>query len=148
MQTEFTNEQLMARAAFIDRQIEKWKGNPEYANNLRMEAYALRTAAKVHSPETEDWFAGAALEAEHQIQRYGAAHDAGKNPFDWFWLIGYLAQKAAFAALVADWEKAKHHTISTAAALLNWHRQLSGKSDGMRPGIDPVERQIETAAAP
>jgi hypothetical protein len=145
MQTEFTQDQLLARAVFIDQQIEKWKGNSGYADTMRMEAWALRQAANLFSPETEDWFEGVRVEAPHQVLRYGSAHDAGKNAFDWFWLIGYLAQKAAFSALLQDWDKAKHHTISTAAALLNWHRQLSGVSDGMRPGIDPVERNMEAA---
>ena len=45
MQTEFTSEALIARAAFLEKQIETWKGNPEYANTLRMEAWALRFAA-------------------------------------------------------------------------------------------------------
>jgi hypothetical protein len=42
----YTSEQLLARASFIDKQIATWKGNAEYANTLRMEAWALRTAAQ------------------------------------------------------------------------------------------------------
>ena len=53
--------------------------------------------------------------------------------------FGYLAQKAVTAEVAGDTDKAKHHTISTAAALLNWHRQINGKTDGMRPGIIPPE---------
>jgi hypothetical protein len=34
-------------------------------------------------------------------------------------------------------DKALHHTISTAAALANWHAALSGTSNTMRPGIAP-----------
>ena len=68
------------------------------------------------------------LEAAHQIDRWGADHDAGKTPWDWFWTVGYLAQKAASAALAGDTDKAKHHTISTSALLLNWHRRLSGEA--------------------
>ncbi|ESZ63739.1 hypothetical protein NL532_31925 [Mesorhizobium sp. C120A] len=96
-----------------------------------------RLHGMINSPETEDWLKGATLEAAHQIERYSAEHDAGKNPLDWFWLIGYLAQKATSAALAGDTHKAKHHTISTAAALLNWHRHLTGESTLMRPGIEP-----------
>jgi hypothetical protein len=147
MPTKFAAERLLEHAAQIDKQVATWKGNPGYAEILRMEAWALRAAAKINTPETEDWMAGVPLEAIHQIERYGRAHDAGKTPFDWFWLIGYLAQKAAMAHLARDAEKAKHHTISTAAALLNWHRQLSGESGGLRPGIDPAERQLESAEA-
>lgn len=91
----------------------------------------------INSPETADFMAGVPLEAAHQRERWGADHDAGKTPFDWFWLIGYLAQKAADAAVRGDTEKALHHTISTGAALANWHAALSGKSNAMRPGIAP-----------
>lgn len=97
---------------------------------------ALR-AEIINTPETADFMAGVPLEAAHQRERWGADHDAGKSPFDWFWLIGYLAQKAADAALRGDDEKAMHHTISTAAALANWHAALSGADTRMRPGIDP-----------
>ncbi|MGX1077292.1 hypothetical protein AB7M45_007902 [Bradyrhizobium elkanii] len=107
-----------------------------------MDAWALRTAAALFSPEIQDWFEGARLEAGHQVFRFASEHDAGKTAFDWFWLIGYLAQKAATAAAAGDFEKAKHHTISTGAALLNWHRHLSGSSLLMRPGIDPTERGV------
>lgn len=80
----------------------------------------------INTPEVEDFLAGVAREAAHQHARWGAAHDDGKTPFDWFWLIGYLAQKAAFAATNGDLEKARHHTITTAAALFNWHVRLVG----------------------
>jgi hypothetical protein len=61
--------------------------------------------------------------------------DMTKTPWDWFWLIGYLAQKASAAEVAGDKDKAMHHTISTSAALLNWHRAMSGESRAMRPGI-------------
>lgn len=93
--------------------------------------------AIINTPETADFMAGVPLEALHQRERWGSDHDAGKSPFDWFWLIGYLAQKAADAAVRGDTEKALHHTISTAAALANWHAAISGASISMRPGIEP-----------
>ena len=91
----------------------------------------------INAPETADFMAGVPIEAAHQRERWGSSHDAGKTPFDWFWLVGYLAQKAASAAVAGDVEKAKHHTISTAAALANWHAALMGQTD-MRPGIGPM----------
>jgi hypothetical protein len=109
MMSEFATEQQLADA---HRNL--------MAANARAKAEALRQI-----PVTEDWFEGVRAEAEHQRLRYPPEHDASKNPLDWFWLIGYLAQKAAFAALAGDDEKAKHHTISTSAALLNWHRQIT-----------------------
>jgi hypothetical protein len=92
----------------------------------------------INTPETADFMAGVPIEAQHQRERWGVDHDAGKSPFDWFWLIGYLAQKAADAAVRGDVEKAKHHTISTGAALANWHAALTGADTRMRPGIDPA----------
>jgi hypothetical protein len=89
----------------------------------------------IDTPETADFMAGVPIEAAHQRERWGSEHDAGKTPFDWFWLIGYLAQKAADAAVRGDLIKAKHHTISTAAALANWHAALSEIDTSMRPGV-------------
>jgi len=98
----------------------------------------LAQASKVwDGPETDDWFAGVRKEAAHQVCRWGVGHDGGKTPFDWFWLVGYLAQKAADAAVHGDLEKARHHTISTAASLLLWHAQLAGRASQFRPGISP-----------
>ena len=90
-------------------------------------------------PETNDFTKSVQQEAWHQRDRWGANHDAGKTPLDWFWLIGYLAQKAVRAQQDGDIDKAKHHTISTAAALANWHLQITGKDNSMRPGILPPD---------
>lgn len=97
--------------------------------------------AKINTPITGDFVTAVSLEATHQRERWGSEHDAGKTPFDWFWLIGYLAQKAADAEMAGKTEKALHHTISTAAALANWHAALTGASTTMRPGIEPPARQ-------
>jgi hypothetical protein len=108
------------------------------ADNLALKARVLDLEGRINTPHTDDWFEAVRLEAAHQIERFGAKHDAGKQPQDWFWLIGYLAGKALASAIVGDDEKAKHHTISSGAALLNWFRQLTGDSNAMRPGIaDP-----------
>ena len=93
------------------------------------------TVNALNVPETKDFLRGIEREAAHQRFRWGADHDEGKSAYDWFWLIGYLAQKAADAALRGDVEKAKHHTISTAAVFANWHLRLCGVDTSMRPGI-------------
>lgn len=96
----------------------------------------------LNNPETEDFDKGVPLESIHQIQRWGAAQDAGKQPEDWFWLCGYLAGKALSAFKYGDLEKAKHHCISTAAAMRNWHKHIAlGKSE-MRPGISSEKAAI------
>lgn len=92
----------------------------------------------INTPVVDDWLEGVRVEAAHQQERWGEDHDAGKSPADWFWLIGYLAGKALFAAIAGDQDKARHHTISTGAALFNWWRAIS--ADGLarrRPGIKP-----------
>jgi hypothetical protein len=99
----------------------------------RSELHALKSI--INTPETEDFDKGVPLEATHQIQRWGAAHDAGKQPEDWFWLCGYLAGKALSSFKAGDVEKAKHHCISTAAAMRNWHKAIATGESAMRPGI-------------
>ncbi|WCT73965.1 hypothetical protein PQ455_01650 [Sphingomonas naphthae] len=108
-----------------------------------MSDYANIRQSIINTPETADFMAGVPIEAAHQRDRWGADHDAGKTPFDWFWLVGYLAQKAADAAVRGDAEKAKHHTISTAAALANWHAAIAGADSRMRPGVAPSIYQME-----
>lgn len=94
----------------------------------------------VDVPETRDFVAGAEREAAHQRKRWPSEHDAGKAPADWFWLVGYLAGKALSAHIAGNKEKALHHTISTAAALANWHAAILGKTN-MRPGIDTPKEE-------
>lgn len=105
------------------------------------EARVAELEALINTPRTADWLEAVCLEATHQIERWGTSHDAGKAPADWFWLLGYLGGKALAAQLAGNTEKALHHTISTGAALLNWHRAITGESTIMRPGIAPPEVQ-------
>jgi len=101
----------------------------------------LAEASKLwDGPETDDWFEGVRKEAAHQVARWGVTHDAGKGPSDWYWLLGYLGGKALYTAIQGDVEKAKHHTISAGAALLNWHASLRGEGSQFRPGIEPPEQ--------
>jgi len=102
----------------------------------QLKAEVDRLNALINTPHTDDWFEGVRLEPAHQIERWGTSHDEGKQPADWFWLLGYLGGKALAAALAGNIEKAKHHTISSGAALLNWFRAISGDSTAMRPGTD------------
>lgn len=100
-----------------------------------VQSNADRFQKLINTPETEDFLKGIQLEAAHQEERWGASHDEGKEPTDWYWLIGHLAGKALMSFMRGDTEKAKHHVITTAAALANWHRKLCG-SGTMRPGIE------------
>ena len=105
-----------------------------------LEAERLRLEGEINAPATEEFFDAVRREAAHQRARWGAAHDAGKEPSDWFWLLGYLSGKALQAAVRGDLPKALHHTISSAAVLANWHAALRGETD-MRPGIGEEARK-------
>lgn len=94
-----------------------------------------RLNAIIHTPHTSDFLQAVSIEAEYQVQRWGTADREGKEPHDWFWLLGYLAGKALTAFLKGDQAKGLHHIVSSGAALMNWHRYTTGKSTAMRPGI-------------
>jgi hypothetical protein len=111
----------------------------EYSNDWetrceRAEAEVARLTALLNMPEVDSFLAAVVREAAHQRERWGAEQDDGKTPEDWFWLLGFLGGKALRAHSHGDREKALHHTISSAAALANWHAVLLGKTN-MRPGI-------------
>lgn len=112
---------------------------PHYSCGFRE---ALATLDAINTPELFEFQKAVVLEAQHQRLRWSTQHDAGKDPQDWFWLLGYLAGKALKAHADGDTEKALHHTISSAAALANWHAAILGTTN-MRPGIDPAEHGIE-----
>jgi hypothetical protein len=101
----------------------------------------------LNTPEIHDFTAGVISEAQHQRARWGPEHDAGKQPEDWFWLLGYLGGKCLAAQKAGDVGKALHHTISTAACLANWHASMLGKTD-MRPGIDTEESRALSQITP
>lgn len=92
---------------------------------------------KLDAPSVLEFVTATHLEALHQRKRWGTTADVGKQPNDWFWLVGYLAGKALAAHISGDKDKALHHTISTAAACCNWHAAVLGKTD-MQPGHSGV----------
>lgn len=136
-------DRLMASLARNPHMLEEEPGQDLLAVLKALTALQARVGeleALLNTPELEDFSRAVVLEAAHQRNRWAADHDAGKAPEDWFWLLGYLGGKALHAAKTGDVDKAKHHTISTAAALANWHAAINGDSNAMRPGIDPVAR--------
>lgn len=99
----------------------------------------------LNTPEFHDFAKGVTLEAAHQRERWGTDYDDGKEAADWFWLIGYLAQKAMMSQIAGNTDKALHHTISTAAACANWHSAISGANTRMRPGIPTPTFDVKMA---
>lgn len=81
-----------------------------------------------------------ALDTEVKFQRakWNAAHDARKSDLDWHWLIGWLSSKAVLNPDEKPGSVAKrcHRIITIAAAAINWHAHVLGRTD-MGPGVPP-----------
>ena len=117
----------------------------EIAGIEAIKAERDRLLALINSPELDGFIRGVHIEAVHQVEKWGEASDRAKRPADWFWLVGYLAGKALHAAVSGNIDKAKHHCISTAAALYNWHCAISGSDVRMCPGRSDVAQIVDTA---
>lgn len=120
----------------------------------RAEQDAERMRALINTPETADFIEGMKREVAHQVQRWGYAHDRSKSAENWFWLVGYLTGKALRSAITGDHEKARHHTISSGAALFNWHTAITHDTTGAGVGQDadlratnPIDAQAADDAA-
>jgi len=148
------NDEQMVEAAYWVQTVEMGHGRGGIdavsfvsPNELKAEVEELRAALDraqielynlkvlLNTPEIDDFDKAVPLEAAHQVLQWGAESDAGKTAPDWFWLVGYLAGKALAAALLGDQRKAKHHCVSTAAVLRNWHAHIRSGESVMRPGI-------------
>lgn len=130
---EWTNESQSLHALHTTPQHQSQALTDDRVIELTREVERLN--AIVNTPQANDFLRAVSTESEHQRQRWGNEHDAGKAPADWFWLIGYLAGKALHAHVGGNIEKAEHHIITTAAACANWHLSMFGRTT-MRPGID------------
>lgn len=118
----------------------------EHERLLEAERECARLQAIINEPHNDDFLKGTSIEAEHQRQRWGAAHDRSKSAENWFWLVGYLAGKCLRACISGDRDKALHHTISTAAALKNWHDAIEADTTGAGIGADADLRKHEEPA--
>jgi hypothetical protein len=117
----------------------------EHAELIAAREERDRLKAMINSPELHRFLLAVRIEAIHQVERWGTAHDRAKRPADWFWLVGYLAGKALHAAIAADAEKALHHCISSAAALYNWHCAIKGLDVRMCPGRSDIAEVVDGA---
>ena len=139
-------ERLEELANEIDHRI-----SPISERQVDMTATILRrAAAELHDerrehdllkellsrPEIDDFQEGVMLESAHQRQRWGDAHDRSKSAENWYWLVGYLAGKALRSAIEGDQAKARHHTISSAAALFQWWRAIAETPNSVGADVD------------
>jgi hypothetical protein len=92
---------------------------------------------RINTPEIDDFLSAVKNEALHQRERWGVDQDGGKEPADWFWLVGYLAGKALHDVK----GKRLHHIITTGAALLNWHAHAIGAYARMRASASSRPRR-------
>jgi hypothetical protein len=136
-------------AAFV-RDAKQLLAQPVTAIDV-LTAEIERLRRQLNTPELVDFTAGVVLEAQHQRERWGSDHDAGKTPADWHWLVAHLAGRALYHAHELEHlqrlknpsqqlidrhrQKAVHHCITAAAAIANWHAHMLGLTN-MRPGID------------
>jgi hypothetical protein len=113
---------------------------------LVADAELARTLDKqINNPQTADFLTAVASEAAHQVQRWGDAHERGKSAENWFWLVGYLAGKCLRSCIEGDKFNAQHHTVSSAAALLNWWKAIEGDQTGCGVGQDRDIKPVELA---
>lgn len=96
----------------------------------RLRKRVVELEAVICTPENNEFLKGVAIEAEYQRQKHGV--DTTDGRFDWhqwFWVVGYLLGKALAACRngsADNGEKAKHHLVTTAALIYNWHNVLIG----------------------
>lgn len=112
---------------------------------ISAEAELARVREVINTPELDNFLRAVHVEAIHQVERWGTAHDRAKRDSDWFWLVGYLAGKALHSSVAGNNDKALHHCVSTAAALYNWHCAIKGVDVRMCPGKSDLEAVLEDA---
>ena len=145
--------------------IENW----EFAALVRAEAERDRLLAIINTPELIDFPKAVMLEAQHQEHRWGTSDRQGKEPQDWFWLVGHLCGRSLehhkeaerlersvvdsnlgrdviTASVRHHREKAVHHCITAAAALAHWHASIVGKHTAMRAGHAEATATTEAAS--
>jgi hypothetical protein len=98
----------------------------------------------INSPSKEEWTKAVVIEAAHQSERWPAAQDAAKTPEDWFWLVGYLAGKCLASFKQGDMDKARHHTISTAAVCYQWSKSIEGMLNIIREDDTSIDIEMKS----
>ena len=89
-----------------------------------LEAEYKRLKELINCPEIVDFRHGLCIEAAHQKERWGEEHDQKKSFSDWFMVLNFLLGKLAKAYWDNDMDKVKHHIITSAAVLANFHKEI------------------------
>jgi len=89
-----------------------------------LEAENKRLKELINCPEIVDFRHGLCIEAAHQKERWGEEHDQKKSFSDWFMVLNFLLGKLAKAYWDNDMDKVKHHIITSAAVLANFHKEI------------------------
>lgn len=131
------------RAEWKSTMVTLPSGDVERLLEQALQAHDLH--ALINNPHTDEFLPAVKLEAAHQRDRWGEAHDRGKSAENWFWLVGYLAGKCLRAVITGDREKALHHTISSAAALANWYEAIKRDTSNSGIGQDNDIKLVEIA---
>ena len=102
-------------------------------NPDELRAEVQRLTRILNTPLYDDFLEAVKAEAAHQTYRWSSEHDDCKTPEEWHSLIDWLTSKAMSAQIRGDSNKALHHTISSAAALLHWHRTILESNPNQTP---------------
>lgn len=89
---------------------------------IRAEAEQERLTNLINHPVLNDFIQGVAIEAAHQIDRWGEDHDEDKTDADWIAVFVHLLGKFPDAFWSGKNDKVLHHLIAISAVAANCHR--------------------------
>lgn len=137
-----TPDQAESEVARFERIAQR---NAQERDGAQAEVGRLRSL--IDQPHAGEFLEAVRLEAAHQVERWGAWHDAGKDHAGWHSLVATLLAKSTQAYWAGDGDKRTHHLVSAAAALLVWHRHVTGDRPGAGSAT-PASRRDPAAPSP
>lgn len=91
----------------------------------------------LNTPAYRPFLDAVKAEAAHQASRQHEYADEEKSPEAWYNLLAWLSDKARMAHEDGDYQKALHHTISSAAMLYHWHAAVTADEANAAAPADP-----------
>lgn len=87
-----------------------------------------RLFAIINTPESDDFLKGVSIEAEFQRQKHGEHEgDVADYHQNFYWVAAHLLGKALWSLVRGNADKGRHHLVTSAALIFNWHNAISGK---------------------